>query len=91
MPLHRRRNAAVPRDHAWQPESAVAPYRAPRWLAGGHAQTIWPYRLRRPDVPLRRERVDAPDGDFWDFDWLDAPATPAAPCVVLFHGLEGGS
>ena len=91
MPLHRRRNATVPRDPPWQAESAVAPYRAPRWLAGGHAQTIWPYRLRRPDVPLRRERVDAPDGDFWDFDWLDAPATPAAPCVVLFHGLEGGS
>lgn len=91
MPSSGRRNAPVPRDHASNPEPVVAPYRAPRWLAGGHAQTIWPYRLRRPDVPLRRERVEAPDGDFWDFDWLDAPATPAAPCVVLFHGLEGGS
>ncbi|HSD00421.1 MAG TPA: alpha/beta fold hydrolase [Casimicrobiaceae bacterium] len=66
-------------------------YRAPRWLAGGHAQTIWPYRLRRPAVPLRRQRIDTPDNDFWIFDWLDMPAAPDAPLVVLFHGLEGGS
>jgi hypothetical protein len=67
------------------------PYRAPPWLRGGHAQTIWPYFLRRPVVPYRRERVDTPDGDFWLFDWLDAPAPAQAPLVVLFHGLEGGS
>jgi predicted alpha/beta-fold hydrolase len=70
---------------------AIAGYRAPRWLAGGHAQTIWPFRLPRARVALRRERVDTPDGDFWDFDWLDAGASPGAPLVVLFHGLEGGS
>ena len=81
----RRDAGAAPRDPA-----AVA-YRAPRWLAGGHAQTIWAYRLLRAPVPLRRERVDTPDGDFWDFDWLDAPAAPSNPLVVLFHGLEGGS
>ncbi|MGE5169579.1 MAG: YheT family hydrolase [Rudaea sp.] len=67
------------------------PYRSPQWLRGGHAQTIWPYRLPRPRVPLRRERVETPDGDFWDFDWLDARAAQEAPLVVLFHGLEGGS
>jgi len=66
-------------------------YRAPHWLAGGHAQTIWPFRLPRAFVALRRERVETPDGDFWDFDWLDAQASPDAPLVVLFHGLEGGS
>jgi len=71
--------------------ASAAAYRAPRWLAGGHAQTIWPFRLPRLRVPLRRERVDTPDGDFWDFDWLDADAPPGAPLVVLFHGLEGGS
>ena len=89
--MRERRHAVVPHDHVSKSEPVVAPYRAPRWLAGGHAQTIWPYRLRRPDVALRRERVEAPDGDFWDFDWLDASATPAAPSLVLFHGLEGGS
>jgi predicted alpha/beta-fold hydrolase len=66
-------------------------YRAPAWLPGGHAQTIWPYFLRRAEVPLRRERVDTPDGDVWMFDWLDAAAGAAAPLVVLFHGLEGSS
>lgn len=71
--------------------TSAATYRAPRWLAGGHAQTIWPFRLPRARVALRRERVDTPDGDFWDFDWLDADAPPGAPLVVLFHGLEGGS
>ena len=72
-------------------DAAGIAYRAPRWLAGGHAQTIWPYRLPRAKVPLRRERVDTPDGDFWEFDWLDVDAAPGAPLVVLFHGLEGGS
>ncbi len=65
-------------------------YAAPSWLPGGHAQTIWPYFLPRRPVALRRERVETPDGDFWEFDWLDATA-PDAPLVVLFHGLEGSS
>ena len=70
---------------------SIAPYRAPPWLVGGHAQTIWPYLLRRPQAVLRRERVETDDGDFWDFDWLDAPASRNAPVVVLFHGLEGNA
>lgn len=68
----------------------LEPYRAPRWLPGGHAQTIYASRLRRAMPRLRRERVDTYDGDFWEFDWLDAPAADA-PLVVLFHGLEGGA
>jgi predicted alpha/beta-fold hydrolase len=72
--------------------ASVPPYVAPAWLPGGHAQTIWPYLLPRPAVHFRRERVDAPDGDFWDFDWIDAPsdARTDTPLVTLFHGLEGG-
>jgi uncharacterized protein len=77
----------------------VESYCAPAWLVGGHAQTIYPFFLARPHVRYRRERVDTPDGDFWDLDWLDAPAPASAPgsvadavpTVVLFHGLEGGS
>ena len=68
----------------------IRPYRAPGWLIGGHAQTIWPYLLRRAPIKLRRERVETADGDFWDFDWLDAPSS-SAPLVVLFHGLEGSA
>ena len=69
-------------------------YRAPRWLLGGHLQTIWPALFSRPapGAPpvYRRERWDTPDGDFVDVDFVDA-ADPAAPLLVLFHGLEGSS
>ncbi len=70
--------------------TAPAPYRAPGWIRGSHAQTILPFLRPKLDPPLRRERVETADGDFWLFDWLDAPSAPDAP-VVLFHGLEGGS
>ncbi len=47
---------------------------APRWLPGGHAQTIWPALFSRRTVgprPLyRRERWTTPDGDFVDVDFL---------------------
>ena len=66
-------------------------YRAPAWLPGGHAQTIWPYFLRRPRVRVRREIVSTPDGDEWAFDWLDANSAREAPLVIVFHGLEGNS
>ncbi len=68
-------------------------FAAPRWLPGGHAQTIWPALFSRRyvgDPPaFRRERWTTPDNDFVDVDWLgeDADAT----LLVLFHGLEGSS
>ena len=68
-------------------------YRAPRWLPGGHAQTIWPARgTPRPALSMRvyrRERWTTPDGDFVDVDTL--PGVPGTPTLVLFHGLEGSS
>lgn len=69
-----------------------SPYRAPAWLPGGHAQTIWPVLRKNAPPPYRRERWDTPDSDFIDVDWLDNAAQAAdAPLVVLFHGLEGSS
>jgi predicted alpha/beta-fold hydrolase len=69
------------------------PYEAPGWLPGGHLQTIIPAKLvPLPRVTYRRERWDAPDGDFIDVDFaLPEPGTAAAPLLVLFHGLEGDS
>ncbi|WP_137937336.1 hydrolase [Chitinivorax sp. B] len=65
-------------------------YNSPRWLPGGHLQTIFPAVARRPEpLRYRRERWDTPDGDFIDLDWVDG--SPHAPLVVLFHGLEGSS
>jgi predicted alpha/beta-fold hydrolase len=47
--------------------------------------------VRKQTLALRRERVEIDDGDFWDFDWLDAPSSNGAPLVILFHGLESSS
>jgi predicted alpha/beta-fold hydrolase len=71
----------------------VDDFRAPRWLPGGHAQTIWPvFFSRRFDgarPQFRRVRWATPDADFVDVDWLGDDAQ--APLLVLFHGLEGSS
>lgn len=49
-------------------------YQAPRWLPGGHAQTIWPVlfarRFEGPAPAFRRERWPTPDGDFVDVEFL---------------------
>ncbi|MBL8353205.1 MAG: alpha/beta fold hydrolase [Burkholderiaceae bacterium] len=73
-------------------------FRAPWWLPGGHAQTIWPAKLaRHAPEPVahpprwRRERWTTPDDDFIDVDHLAEGAAADAPLLVLFHGLEGSS
>jgi uncharacterized protein len=64
--------------------------KTPWWLAGAHLQTIYPLLRKPAAVPLRRERLETPDGDFIDCDWL-AEGSADAPLIVLFHGLEGSS
>lgn len=65
-------------------------FESPFWLPGGHLQTIYPYFfIPFPPIIFRRERLETPDGDFIDLDWMDGPVD--APLVVLFHGLEGSS
>jgi predicted alpha/beta-fold hydrolase len=70
-------------------------YRAPPWLPGGNAQTIWPAlfarRFEGAAPVFRRERWATPDGDFIDVDWSAHDAAPTSPLLVLFHGLEGSS
>lgn len=85
-PLHRRPAVATSLDKH---------YRAPRWLPGGNAQTLWAAVLARrhigPRPQWRRERWTTPDGDFIDVDWTTHPVAANAPLLVLFHGLEGSS
>lgn len=80
-------------------ECRTMQYRAPCWLPGGNAQTIWSALVARRTLAarprFRRERWTAPDGDFIDVDFLQ-PSSPSAardraPLLVLFHGLEGSS
>jgi uncharacterized protein len=64
-------------------------YRPSWWYRGRHLQTLWGPLLRRGRSPaLRRERVETPDGDFVDLDWL-VGRDRGAPLVVILHGLEG--
>lgn len=75
--------------------------RAPVWLPGGHLQTIYPslfgHRyLSKQTLVYRRTRLETPDGDFVDIDWVDAQSVADASnastkTLVLFHGLEGSS
>lgn len=71
------------------PDGTPPIFRPAPWLPGGHAQTIWPRFIMPPLPALRRERIETPDDDFIDLDWL--PERPGRPLVILLHGLEGSS
>lgn len=84
-------DAAGHRDPGLEPASTAAlvpgagPYRSPRWLPRGHAQTIVPALFaRKPALVFRRERWATPDTDFIDLDWL-APATAPAGRAGAAH------
>ena len=56
----------------------------------GHFETIIPYLFRQvKGVHSTRERVDTPDGDFIDIDWIRVPFS--TKLLILTHGLEGKS
>lgn len=62
------------------------------WCRGPHLQTLWPALCRhRPALPWQRERLELPDGDFLDLDWLNPEPGHHAPQVLLLHGLQGSS
>lgn len=56
----------------------------------GHFETILPYLFRTvKGITSTRERVDTPDGDFIDIDWIRVPGSKKL--LILSHGLEGKS
>ncbi len=64
-------------------------FRPAWWLPGPHWQTVFAALCRRRiQVPLVRERLELPDGDFIDLDWTEGPSDSI---VVLLHGLEGSA
>lgn len=64
-------------------------YEPPAWLPGGHLQTLYPRIARTVDLTYsRRERIDTPDGDFLDLDWVQRGHPRVA---ILSHGLEGST
>lgn len=60
------------------------------WLKNSHLQTIWPVLTRKSvrDLPLERERLETPDGDFLDVDWVGR-SNIGQPLVIVLHGFEG--
>jgi len=58
------------------------------WLPSAHLQTMWPALApRRLNLAVRRRRIELPDGDFLDVDWVGE----RGPIIVLLHGLGGDS
>lgn len=58
------------------------------WLPNSHLQTLWPALCRRSvQLPLERERIELPDGDFIDLDW--SKGEKKSPLILILHGLEG--
>ncbi len=69
--------------------NVVPDYQPPRFLTNGHVQTVYPILFRkRRELPVRRQRLELPDGDFLDIDWLTGGHGRLA---FLCHGLEGNS
>lgn len=64
-------------------------FRPPPLLGNGHLQTILPVLLpRRIGLPSRRARLELPDGDFLELDWMRGGHGRVA---IIAHGLEGSS
>lgn len=63
----------------------------PRLLfRNGLISTIYPYFFRkRISHPFVRQRINTPDNDFFDIDWMNASFHKKL--VILLHGLEGSS
>lgn len=65
------------------PSSFIPPF----WLRNPHLQTLWPKLFRtRPNLPVRRQRLELDDGDFIDLTWA---TDSRGPVVLVLHGLEG--
>ena len=66
----------------------TSPCPGPWWLPDGHTQTLYgALVVRHHKISFVRERIDAPDGDFLDFDWA-GPGLFADRNVVGSHAWQ---
>jgi predicted alpha/beta-fold hydrolase len=64
-------------------------YTRPAFLFTNHLETIYPALFRNVKLqPYTRERIQTPDDDFLDLDWLTQSANKL---VIISHGLEGNT
>jgi predicted alpha/beta-fold hydrolase len=67
----------------------VLSYNRPAFLCSAHLETIYPALLRKvAGVVYDRERIQTPDDDFLDLDWLRQGVERV---VIISHGLEGNT
>lgn len=65
-------------------------YRSPWWMRHGDIATIVPnIFIRKSNPGYHRERIDTPDDDFIDLDWLKKEGN--IKLLIISHGLEGDS
>lgn len=70
------------------PIKRISERTVPVWLKGGHLQTIYPQLFRWLTSDYQRERINTPDGDFLDLDWMKRDSETL---IIVNHGLEGDS
>jgi predicted alpha/beta-fold hydrolase len=64
-------------------------YHPPFLLFNKHIETIYPSLIRKVEgIEYGRERINTPDDDFLDLDWL---RQDSKKLIILSHGLEGNS
>jgi predicted alpha/beta-fold hydrolase len=64
-------------------------YTPPFFLFNTHLETIFPALFRKVSAPAYvKERIDTPDNDFLDINWL---ITNSDKVVIIQHGLEGNA
>ena len=64
-------------------------YQPPPFLFNAHLETIYPALFRKvKGESYVRERIETPDDDFLDLDWL---AKGSSRLVIISHGLEGNT
>ncbi len=67
-------------------------YRPNSFLSNPHLETIVPSAFRKvPGVVYQRQRLELPDTDFVDLDWLSHTDHRSDKLVIISHGLEGSS
>lgn len=70
----------------------TAAFRSPWWLPDAHSQTLWRRFTPHKALPRRRQRLELPDGDFLDLDWVETATNQHnSPLILLLHGLCGSS
>lgn len=64
-------------------------YKNPFYAFNHHIETIFPSALRKvKGVNYTRERIETPDADFLDLDWIKSGNDRL---IIISHGLEGSS